>query len=543
MKKSRRASKLKLRSFFTFLTLLSCTLLSFSLHAPSAQAHTQLISSFPSNNSTVAMSPTALTLTFSEPILSSADETFLLNSRGEKIKTTYLYNFDLKKITATITLTPALPLPEDTYLVNWKVISKDKHLIAGAYNFTVGSTSSAMETKTENNSESPSKDYTILPPLEKIYQTLFWLSLILLFGSLLVYQQKLSYLFLALLLTTSLLRFTQMYTSIGKFTLQTGTGKISLLGTLSATIITLLLYLASLNKLSKHKNTLFKLSLIIVVALFSSQSLLEGHALDIASKPYLPYISMLHLVAAILWCGSIVALLIKRNYEQYLLTRKLATIGLTFLLLFGTLLSLSLALPLNTIDKTTWIVYLLIKVVLLLIALGIGAYHHFYAKRTKLSSNFSLTRSLAVELITMVLILLVTSLLVSKVPPKVYAQQNSITKISTLQKSSYQEKIIFSEDWTAMMTLENVSVGKPATMMLQFTNLKDESLELSTQEVSLFLSNKALKITDLPFTLAGGKNHFMALVTIPALGTWHFHLQAQVDDFTLYQANHDLKIN
>ena len=543
MKKSRRAHKLKLRSFFTFLTLLSCTLLSFSLQAPSAQAHAQLISSFPSNNSTVAMSPTALTLTFGEPILSSADETFLLNSRGEKIKTTYLYNFDLKKITATITLTPALPLPEDTYLVNWKVISKDKHLLAGAYNFTVGSTSSTMETKAENSNESPSKDYTILPPLEKIYQTLFWLSLILLFGSLLVYHQKLSWLFLALLLTTSLLRFTQMYSGIGKFTLQTGTGKISILGFITSILITTLLSLATLKKLKKSTKLFYRLALTSTVALFASQALLEGHALDISSKPYLPYLSMLHLIAAILWCGSIVALLIKRDFEQYLVTRKIATFGLIFLLLFGTLLSVSLALPISVVDKTTWIIYLLIKLILILVAIIIGAYHHFYAKRSQLSTKFSLTKSLAVELVTMVLILLVTSLLVSKVPPKVYAQQNSITKISTIQKSNYQEKINFSDEWTAELTLENLTVGTPATLMLQFTNLKDKNLEITTDKVELFLSNKKLGITDLQFTLGGGKNHYMSLITIPALGNWHFHFQTQIDDFTLLQVNQDIELN
>ena len=109
--------------------LLGCQVLA----ASSAAAHAELVSSTPSNGERLEAAPTEAVLEFTESVALVDDGVRLLDDRGEEVATGE---------PAADGRTVRLPLPDDlptgSYLVSWRVISADSHPISGAFSFGVG---------------------------------------------------------------------------------------------------------------------------------------------------------------------------------------------------------------------------------------------------------------------------------------------------------------------------------------------------------------------------------------------------------------------
>jgi methionine-rich copper-binding protein CopC len=110
------------------LSLLS--VLALGLFGVTAHAHAHLQKSSPADNSVITASPPILELHFSE----SARLTVLSIQKGEEPK----QNLAPLPTTAALQVTvPLPPLTPGTYLVVWRVISDDGHVMAGALHFTL----------------------------------------------------------------------------------------------------------------------------------------------------------------------------------------------------------------------------------------------------------------------------------------------------------------------------------------------------------------------------------------------------------------------
>jgi methionine-rich copper-binding protein CopC len=101
--------------------------------AGAAWAHAHLEASVPANGSTVAKAPAEFILTFSDAARVTAVAITKDGGREEKIA---------KLPTETATrLAVALPkLADGSYTVDWRVASKDGHVMNGKVRFTIGGT-------------------------------------------------------------------------------------------------------------------------------------------------------------------------------------------------------------------------------------------------------------------------------------------------------------------------------------------------------------------------------------------------------------------
>jgi methionine-rich copper-binding protein CopC len=128
--------------------------LSVALAGP-ASAHDELVSSSPASGATVA-APTALTLTYSEPLVATGYRVVVRGPGGQVGGNVGLAGTRLVDQFAS-------PLPAGPYDVVWRVVSADGHPISGRLSFTVrgtatpsGSTASAAPTTPATSSTAPS---------------------------------------------------------------------------------------------------------------------------------------------------------------------------------------------------------------------------------------------------------------------------------------------------------------------------------------------------------------------------------------------------
>lgn len=96
-----------------------------------AQAHTHLESATPADNSVLASPPTQLMLHFFEPTRLTA---LTIQKEGEKEQK----RVDTlpKELSDELTV-PVAPLAPGKYVVSWRAVGDDNHLMSGTLHFTV----------------------------------------------------------------------------------------------------------------------------------------------------------------------------------------------------------------------------------------------------------------------------------------------------------------------------------------------------------------------------------------------------------------------
>jgi copper transport protein len=115
------------------LALLTGWLLAGVITAGPASAHASLVSTDPGEGARVEQVPSAVTLQFSEGVSLGAGYARVLGSGGERVDAGTAF------VDGTVLTIPLRTgLPDDGYLVTYRVISADSHPIAGAYSFVVG---------------------------------------------------------------------------------------------------------------------------------------------------------------------------------------------------------------------------------------------------------------------------------------------------------------------------------------------------------------------------------------------------------------------
>ena len=120
------------RSWFLLVALLAAWV-GGVVTAPPAAAHATLVSTDPGEGASVATVPTEVTLEFSEGVSLGAGYARILASDGERVDTGAA-----AVVGRVLTIPLRGDLPEDGYLVTYRVVSADSHPISGAYSFVVG---------------------------------------------------------------------------------------------------------------------------------------------------------------------------------------------------------------------------------------------------------------------------------------------------------------------------------------------------------------------------------------------------------------------
>jgi methionine-rich copper-binding protein CopC len=96
-----------------------------------AQAHTHLEMAMPADNSVLASPPTQIMLHFSEAARLTA---LSIQKEGDKESKSIS---PLPKEPSAALSVPVTPLAPGKYVVNWRVVGDDNHVMSGALHFTV----------------------------------------------------------------------------------------------------------------------------------------------------------------------------------------------------------------------------------------------------------------------------------------------------------------------------------------------------------------------------------------------------------------------
>ena len=95
-----------------------------------AYAHTHLEKSVPANGSTVATAPASVDLEFAHPVRVTALTIQKGEAKGEPLG-------PLPQDAATKISVPAPKLAPGAYVVNWRAVSSDNHVMSGKIQFTI----------------------------------------------------------------------------------------------------------------------------------------------------------------------------------------------------------------------------------------------------------------------------------------------------------------------------------------------------------------------------------------------------------------------
>ena len=504
----------------------------FLLTPSSAQAHAQLINTYPLANSVLTTAPANITLTWGEKVQTNSDQVLLADSTGSKVVTSYAMKLDPSTNQSTVTLTPNKVLPAGSYILSWRAVSRDGHLVGGAYSFGV------------NQKPAKATQTSLVSYPDKILQFLFWALLILAFGSILAGSYFIFVITAFLGIIIAGLRIVVLSSILPGSYLDSGSSKISLL----AIIVFAILITSSMNWVLNPNKTkreeklgwLGTSQLLIIALLFSSQEFFEGHALDLAHPVILRYIAAGHLFFAISWAGSVCGLLLRQSRAQFELTRKINTVSIFCLIPLATTLTFYLARPVNLYSKSNWALFLGIKILFVAITLALGAFHHLRSKKLAIEENFDFKRSLRFEMATFAAILITTVTLVSFTPPKILASERTISASSSasLTQRNYSIPLTFDDGLKGTLLIPNLTLGTPSEISINLTGPKIQS----AKNMYIYFSNAALNLTDIQVTLVGSKNHYTSVVLLPAKGSWHLDVQILLDPFTEAQANLDTVI-
>jgi copper transport protein len=98
-----------------------------------ASAHAELVASTPGQDARLDQGPAEVTLQFTEPVSLGAGYVRMLDGSGDRVDTGAPTVLD-----DTVTLPVRGELPDDGYLITYRVISADSHPVSGAFGFVVG---------------------------------------------------------------------------------------------------------------------------------------------------------------------------------------------------------------------------------------------------------------------------------------------------------------------------------------------------------------------------------------------------------------------
>lgn len=104
--------------------------------ATGVQAHADLDSTTPAADAVLAVAPSSVDLDFTEPVEIAVGAIRVFAADGTRVDAGPLSHPAGDDRTAAVALRPGLTA--GTYLVAWRIVSKDSHPVAGSYTFSVG---------------------------------------------------------------------------------------------------------------------------------------------------------------------------------------------------------------------------------------------------------------------------------------------------------------------------------------------------------------------------------------------------------------------
>ncbi|MEI2401505.1 copper resistance protein CopC [Niallia taxi] len=414
-------------------------MLLFTINISNASAHAYIVNSSPSENESLDDSPTKATIEYNEKIQSGFAVLNVTNSAGEKV--------DEGNVTVegkTISVDLKANLKNDVYTMEWRVVSADGHSITGLVPFSIGELPEGVVLPQEQYTADKSSMVSV-----SINKVLLYSGFSLYMGLVLFYlvwfrpnglEPKIAgrtkrYAVVALtLIGLGLLSFIVIQTQVNAGVSFFQALKPSLLletlqstkeGTIWSIQMVLFLLLVLAQVLIFKKGALLKkimwiLPLISFVGILLCKAFI-GHP---SSSPYenvAIIMNFFHLTAASIWLGGIIVIifLLKEGvfakegeqhdiYWNTLQSYSMWALFTVAVLAISGAVNGSLLIPdFHSLVSTAYGITLLVKVGIFALMIGFGAYH--LVSRTMLSRQKFYKKTIKIEMVLGVLLLMVTS--------------------------------------------------------------------------------------------------------------------------------------
>ncbi|MGG4469580.1 copper resistance protein CopC [Paenibacillus alvei] len=414
-------------------------MLLFMINVSNASAHAYIVNSNPSENESLDEAPKKASIEYNEKIQSGFAVFNVTNSAGEKVDKG---NVEVNNKTLSVDLQENLK--DDVYTMEWRVVSADGHSISGLVPFSIGELPEGVELPKQQYTADTSSMVSV-----SINKVFLYTGLSVFMGLVLFYlvwfrpdalEQKVrirSKRVAAAALTLigiSLLSFiiiqTQVNAGVSFFrawspSLLIETLKSTKEGTIWA--IQMLLYIVLLlaviyvfKKGELLKRRLWILPLISFIGIVVCKAFI-GHP---SSSPYETVAILMdffHLTAASIWLGGIIVtiFLLKEGifakegqqhnvYWNTLQSYSLWALFTVAVLAISGAVNGSLLIPdFHSLVSTTYGITLLVKIGIFVLMIGFGAYH--LVSRTLLSRQKFYKKTIIIEMVLGVLLLVITS--------------------------------------------------------------------------------------------------------------------------------------
>ena len=507
--------------------LLALTLLVLS-GAP-AFAHAYLVESRPGDGDLLKQQPKQIELLFNEPVeiiaISHVDPqgaVALLPSNTEKM--------------AHQRIDVPSNIAQGSHLVSWRVISQDGHTISGSLVFSVGRASGGAQAPTREQTIHLS---TLSAPL--VAARFFWLAgLVFGIGAALFasFVAPLPRGFaLALLGTGALAAFIaiglQGADAHGQnllalndraiwrsgLRLPIGTAAIIAIAACAAAGLSILL-----------GGLAARLMALLALALAGLSLAIAGHAAQWAPVELMPFLSFMHVTAAIVWAGALLPLarLTRRDNFASHLQRFSALIAPVYLILLASGIGLATTQFLGPRDllATAWGIVLVAKLALVSLVTCTAAINRALLTKPAINGNglalARLRRSIHIEAVLALCILAMASL---------WRLTPSVTALGPPNERAFQIHLHGVEAMASM----SIRPARAGPVQIRIEPKAADLSPLRVEEVILHLTpdaknaeairRQARRISDQQIWEVDG-------VTIPSPGTWRVRIDLLIDDFT-----------
>ena len=478
-----------------------------------AYSHAELVSSNPLQNSRDNASISVVTLTFNEAVKTTSEQFKIVNQDGNEIPFTFKVENPRE---SKVTLNLDKPLPTGSYLLTYKVVSEDGHLVSGSISF---GTNGSLLLKGESSTKY----------LLGVLEYLSWFLVILAVVTTILPRYRVRFISVIFSFLSSFAYFVFSVRDTGVSTLTA----ISSVGSVASSLSVLLASITLLFLLRRRSLTYRNPFIVGTFFLFVAQGLFSGHHLTVVGvgKGLALLSHLIHLAAGALWLGALLYLLFSYNLDTLKTVSRVATFSVY------TLVPSSLILTLSLFDFTfssIWNKALLVKILLVSIVLLIGFYHNrLVSKKKEIKKG-----SLIVEIVFFFFIFAFASVLGSSTPSKLqesYSRDASYT--SNKNALSVNERVLLDDSSYLTLEIDGV-LGEDSSVMVTSYNPDGSRRELESLSLSFSESDGSQSEVELN----GSGSHFMGKHFFSVAGKYQGFVVAVVDGFTVVNGVINLEI-
>lgn len=516
--------------------------------AEPASAHSELVSTNPAAESTLAKSPKTIDLVFSENVELSFGSLRLYDETGKRINTSKPehHGGDTVRVKPT-------DLKNGTYVVAWNVVSADSHPVRGAFTFSVGKASTSSDTYSSDAVEkllSSSKTSSTVRIGFSSLRFLIFLCLALIIGIIsmryFVVKSSLSppvnYIFngaLVLLGVLSIASIGFQAAVAGQFSLSqafswevfnqertTHFGEMQLLRVLMCIAMILIWHFA--------RGRMQKIGLLIVALALAITPALTGHA-SAGDHVVLAFINdVIHVLAASIWFGGLLVLpfLLSRP-DRTEITSKFSKIALGCVIAIAATGVFAWWRQVGSYNASvsTWFGQLInIKTFVFIVVVVVAFYSRSHVRRLSANNddvtNKRLVKLVYLESALLIVVMIATSIVVSAVPART-ALALPVTKHLEVKSALVDVSIDPAKAGPVVLHVYVLKENGTPYALPQDVN------RLGVPAVSATWMNKDRDVGPIAVNLRfAGLNHFIAESTkVPFSGTWTLTVRLRLSEF------------